>query len=328
MDTVTVAVAPGSGSAEAIERLRAAGRIPVDVELVELSEDGRAEGDAARATVLWLRRAGAWTRFLSSTLDSLPDLRWVHTDTVGINHLPVDDMAARDVTLTNGSGNFARPMAEWVLLAMLAAAKQLPKIVRDSQARIWDDSTTLRELEGSVALLLGLGATNELVAQFAVPFGVEVRAAVRRTRATTPRNVGRLVVGDDWRAELPEADWVVLGVPLTPATERMIDAEALAAMKPGAWLINVARGALVDEDALAAALDSGQIGGAVLDAFVQEPLPTDSTLWARENVVVVPHHTWSSEASWRRMEELFGSQLSRWVRGEPMDNVIDPETGY
>jgi phosphoglycerate dehydrogenase-like enzyme len=179
-----------------------------------------------------------------------------------------------------------------------------------------------------VALLLGFGATNQLVAELAAPFGVEIRAAVRRRREHIPEGVAKLIVGDGWRDELADADWVVLGVPATGATRGMIDAGALAAMREDAWLVNVARGALVDEDALAAALDAGRLGGAVLDAFTTEPLPTASPLWGRENVVVVPHHTWSSPASYRRMEDLFAAQLSRWMRAEPMHNVIDPETGY
>jgi glyoxylate/hydroxypyruvate reductase len=121
---------------------------------------------------------------------------------------------------------------------------------------------------------------------------------------------------------------VVLGLPATDATRGMIDARALAAMRDDAWLVNVARGALVDEDALVQALDAGRLGGALLDAFSTEPLPADSPLWGRDNVVIVPHHTWSSPASYRRMEELFAAQLSRWLRGEPMHNVVHPDTGY
>jgi phosphoglycerate dehydrogenase-like enzyme len=328
MEPITVAVAPHSYSVEAFERLERAGRIPAGTRLVVLGDDGRAGADARDASVLWCRRPGPWGSFLDAALETLPGLRWLHTDTVGVNHLPLAELAGRGITLTNGAGNFARPMAEWVLLAMLAAAKHLPTFVRRSDAGVWEPSPTLRELDGTVALLLGLGATNRIVADLAAPFGVEVRASTRRPRHTVPPGIARMITGEAWRDELPEADWIVLGVPLTDATERMIDDAALGAMKPDAWIINVARGALIDEDALARALDDGRIGGAVLDALVEEPLPSSSPLWGRENVIIVPHHTWSSRQSWERMEGLFASGLSHWAAGEPMQNVIDPETGY
>jgi phosphoglycerate dehydrogenase-like enzyme len=323
-----VVVASPARSARSFARLRAEGLLPEGVQDVALDDDGRPEAGGEGATVLWARRDDAWGRWFDGALDRLPELRWLHVDTVGIDYLPIGRLVERGILLTNGSGNFARPMAEWVLLAMLAAAKRLPWFVRRSDAGTWDPTPTLRELDGTVALLLGFGATNRLVAELAAPFGVEVRAAVRRPRERIPDGVAKLVVGDDWRKELPDADWVVLGLPATDQTQGMIDAGALAAMRQGAWLVNVARGALVDEDALVAALDAGRLGGAVLDAFTTEPLPRASPLWGRDNVVVVPHHTWSSPASYRRMEDLFAAQLSRWLRGEPMHNVIDPQTGY
>jgi phosphoglycerate dehydrogenase-like enzyme len=321
-------VASPARSARSLERLAADGLLPGGVRYVPLDEDGRPEPGGEGATVLWGRRDGAWGRWFGGALDSLPELRWLHVDTVGIDYLPIDRLTERGILLTNGSGNFARPMAEWVLLAMLAAAKRLPWFVRRSDAGVWDPAPTLRELHGTVALLLGFGATNQLVAELAAPFGVEIRAAVRRPRERVPDGVAKLVVGDAWREELAGADWVVLGVPATDETRHMIDTGALEAMPDHAWLVNVARGALVDEEALAAALDAGRLGGAVLDAFATEPLPEASPLWGRDNVIVVPHHTWSSPDSYRRMEDLFAAQLSRWSRGEPMDNVIDPEIGY
>jgi phosphoglycerate dehydrogenase-like enzyme len=325
-----VVVASSAPSEASFRRLRAQGSLPYGARLVTIGDDGRPpEGlDAGTVRVLWARRVGAWGGWVSQALDHLPSLRWVHTDTVGIDHLPVRTLAERGVTLTNGAGNFSRPMAEWVLLAMLAAAKRFGDFVRRSDARVWDPSPMLRELDGTVALLLGLGSTGSLVAELAAPFGVEVRAAVRRPRSQPPAAVDKLVTGSAWREELPEADWVVLGLPATGETRHIIDTDALGAMKPDAWLINPARGVLVDEDALVAALDGGRLGGAVLDAFQTEPLPADSPLWGRDNVVIVPHHTWSSEQSLRRTEDLFAAQVSRWVRGEPMQNVIDPDNGY
>jgi phosphoglycerate dehydrogenase-like enzyme len=169
---------------------------------------------------------------------------------------------------------------------------------------------------------------NGLVAPMAAGFGMDVRAVSRQARAELPAGVTRMVAADRWRDELADTDYVVLGLPLTPATDKIIDAGALAAMKPTAWLVNVARGALVDEDALVRALDEGRIGGAVLDTFAEEPLPQGHPLWGRENVIVVPHFTWSSPRAVERIEELFADQLARWVSGARLANVVDATAGY
>jgi phosphoglycerate dehydrogenase-like enzyme len=219
-------------------------------------------------------------------------------------------------------------MAEWVMLAILAAAKRFPRFVRLSDRGVWDPSPLLNELDGGVVLLLGLGSVNSLVAPMAAAFGMEVRAVSRQARPDLPAGVTRMVAPERWRAELSDVDYVVLGLPLTAATANTIDADALTAMKPTAWLVNVARGALVDEAALVHALDAGQIGGAVLDTFVEEPLPEGHRLWRRENVIVVPHFSWSSPRALRRIEELFAAQLARWLSGTPLANVVDPAAGY
>jgi phosphoglycerate dehydrogenase-like enzyme len=247
---------------------------------------------------------------------------------VGADRLPLDELASRGLVLTNGGDNFARPMAEWVMLAVLAAAKHFPEFVRRSDAGRWDPSPALlAELEGAVLLLLGFGAVGRQAAEMARPFGMDVRA-VARTPREPPAGVSRLVTGAAWRDELPQADYVVCAMPLTRQTRGMVDAAALAAMKPTAWLVNVARGALVDEEALVGALDAGRLGGAVLDAFTTEPLPEDHPLWRRPNVVVVPHHTWSSPRAAERAARLFAAELARFAAGQPLQNRVDPDAGY
>ncbi len=326
MEPIRVASIPPT--ANALERLAAAGLLPGPVELVALDDDGRvAAGSADGVRIMW-RRGWLDARRVAGALEHLPELAWMHSDTVGVEGLPLDRLAERGVVLTNGVGSFTRPMAEWVLLAMLAAAKRLAQFVRASDAGRWERPAPLAELDGSVLLLLGLGSVGRLVAELATPFGVEVRAAVRRPRAQRPRGVAKLVTGPAWRAELPDADFVALALPVTAETQGMLDTAAFAALKPGAWLVNVARGALVDEDALVAALDGGRLGGAVLDAFTTEPLPPGHRLWGRDNVIVVPHFTWSSTRVLDRVEELFAAQLRRWAAGEPLANVVDPTAGY
>jgi phosphoglycerate dehydrogenase-like enzyme len=323
-----VGVAGTRGAQETLAKLSRDGRLARPIRPVAVDKEGRvAPTEAGGVTALW--RPGLKSReWLLAAVDHLPDLAWVHSDAVGVDGLPIAELAARGIILTNGAGSFSRPMAEWVMLAILAAAKRFPRFVRLSDRGIWDPSPLLSELDDGVVLLLGLGSVNSLVAPMAAAFGMDVRAVSRQARAELPAGVTRMVAPDDWRAELAEADYVVLGLPLTPATASILDADALAAMKPTAWLVNVARGALVDEGALIRALDADQIGGAVLDTFVEEPLPEGHPLWRRENVIVVPHFTWSSPHSVDRIDELFATQLARWVSGGPLANVVDATAGY
>jgi phosphoglycerate dehydrogenase-like enzyme len=323
-----VGVAATRRAQKTLTRLDREGQLARGIRPVSVDGDGRVDsGEAAGVTALW--RPGLATReWLLAAVDNLPDLAWVHSDAVGVDGLPVAELAARGITLTNGVGSFSRPMAEWVMLAILSAAKLYPRFVRLSDRGIWDPSPLLRELDDGVVLLLGLGSVNGLVAEMAAAFGMDVRAVSRQARPGLPPGVTRMVAADRWRDELADVDYVVLGLPFTPATDKIIDAAALAAMKPTAWLVNVARGALVDEDALVRALDEGQIGGAVLDTFVEEPLPPGNPLWGRDNVIVVPHFTWSSPRAVERIEELFAAQLARWVSGAPLANVVDATAGY
>ncbi|MHB1503336.1 MAG: D-2-hydroxyacid dehydrogenase [Acidimicrobiales bacterium] len=276
--------------------------------------------------VLW--RYGMTASELTGVLEAMPDIRWIHSDYVGVDDLPLAEIDRRGILLTNGAGTFANPMAEWIVLALLAAAKHLLEFARRSDSGIWDADTTLAELDGKKALLLGLGATGTRAAELLAPFGVELVGSARRRRDYLPTGLSRLVLGDGWRTELASSDFVICTLPLTPATRGIIDTVTLEAMKPGSWLVNVARGDLVDEQALVGALDSGHLGGAVLDAFAQEPLPTDNPLWRRDNVLVLPHHTWSSDRVLQRYRTLFANQLRRFVAGEPLSNVVDLTAGY
>lgn len=326
-----LAIAGPPGVEEALAALVDSGRLDVAVRAVVMASGRPAPSgpgsDTDGVRILW-RQGRASKSWVHGAVDALAELAWLHSDFVGIDTLPVAELARRGVVVTNGVGSYSRPMAEWVVLAMLAAAKELPLFVRRSDAGIWRPSPELTELEGSVALFLGLGSVGSLAAPMAAAMGVEVRGVARSPRPAPPPGVARLVPAAGWRSQLPDSDFVVCALPLTPHTAGMIDAEALRAMKPTAWLINLARGELVDEAALAAALDRGGIGGAVLDAFVEEPLPVGHPLWGRPNVVVVPHHTWSSSRVVERMGDLFASQIHAWVEGRPLRNRVDLAAGY
>jgi len=265
---------------------------------------------------------------LAVVIDRLPHLTWVHSDYVGVDDLDLDMFAKRSIMLSNGAGVASGPIAEWIVLSLLLAAKQLPRFVRQSDDKTWDVGAPLAELTGAVVLMLGLGAIATRAAALLEPFGVEIQASTRQPRHEPPRGVTKLLVGEEWRANLHDADFVVCTLPLTPDTAGILDHAAFAAMKPGAWLVNVSRGAVIDDRALLDALDEGRVGGAVLDAFADEPLPPANPLWGRPNVLVLPHVTWSSAHTLDDFTWRFAAQLERFAGGMAPADLVDLTAGY
>ena len=319
-------VAAPPWAARSLAEMVETGTLETTVRHVVVGDDPVEPADAAGVEVLW--RYHLTPERLEEAIDELPDLRWVHSDYVGVEELPLGKLADRGLMLSNGAGIAARPMAEWVVLGILSAAKELPRFVRQSDAGRWEVGEPLAELKGAVVLFLGLGAVGTLAAAMLEPFGVEVRACTRRPRQEKPPGVSRMVVGDAWRTELGDADYVVCTLPLTAETTNMIDGTALGAMKKGAFLVNVARGGLVDDNALIAALENGQIGGAVLDAFRQEPIEDGHPLWSRPDILALPHVTWSSAHTLDAFKRRFGQQLRGWLHGETPNDLVDLDAGY
>jgi phosphoglycerate dehydrogenase-like enzyme len=319
-------VAAPAWAARGLAEIAEAGVLDALVRHVVVGDEPIDPAAADGVQVLW--RYHLSPQRLTSAIDELPALRWVHSDYVGVEALPLKKLVERGILLSNGAGISARPMAEWVVLSILGAAKELPRFVRQSDAGHWEVGSPLAELDGAVVLLLGLGAVNTLAAAMLEPFGVEIRACTRRPRTDTPRGVTKMVVGDRWRDELADADYVVAALPLTAETTTLLDAAAFGAMKRGAYLVNVARGGLVDDDALVAALDSGHLRGAVLDAFRQEPVPAGHPLWGRPDVLALPHVTWSSSHTLDDFKWRFAAQLRRWLGGDEPVDLVDLDAGY
>lgn len=250
-------------------------------------------------------------------------LVWLNSIYAGLDFLPLELLQQRGVTITNGAGINAVTIAEYVVMGMLTMAKGYREVVRAQVRREWLlDSPGKRELAGSKALLLGYGAIGKLVKARLEAFEVEV-AVVRRSG-------GDGVLGpDEWRARLGEFDWVILAVPATPETDAMIGAAELAAMKADAVLVNIARGAVVDQDALVAALAEKRIGGAFLDVTTPEPLPADHALWGLDNAHVTMHLSGRAQSKmFVRSAERFLANCRRYVAGEPLEPVFDPARGY
>ena len=269
---------------------------------------------------------------LVGLLRAAPGVRWVQARNAGTGEqlgaaLELDADALRDVTVTNVSGIHAGPLAEFALLGLLAFAKRLPELTRDKAAHAWpDDKPTMRVLAGRTVLVVGLGAIGIEVARIAGALGMRV-LGVKRTPTAVP---GVEEVGAPERiAELAaRADDLVVTLPLTEATRGLVDAATLRALRPGAVVANVGRGAVIDEAALVEALRDGHLAGACLDVFTQEPLPPESPLWDLDTVILAPHDAARTDHEDADAAAVFADNLRRRVAGEPLRNVVDPQHRY
>ena len=249
-------------------------------------------------------------------------VRWVQALGQGVDHFPFEYLGDR--TLTCARGVNAVPIAEWVVAMLLTAVKQLPDHWLSEPPRRWV-LADLGSLEGATVGLVGLGSINRAVAERLTPFGCRMVAV---TRSGTPSPVSGVEVTTDVREAVADADHVVLGVPLTPETEHMFDDDLFAAMKPGAHLVNIARGRLVDQDALRRALDGGRLGMASLDVCEPEPLPAGHWLYSHPGVRLSAHVSWSDPGALDRLHAAFTDNLDRWLADEALIDVVDPAAGY
>ncbi len=313
-------VIPGQIAPDVDERLA---KLNVHVDVVGLDQDARMpELEQVDAIVRWHSDE---ERF-RALLDAAPHLRWVHSWAAGVESLPIEVLRQRGIVLTNASGVYAIPIAEWVITAMLMVVKQVHAMHDAQREHRWAEELDLDELAGKTVLILGIGGIGREVARRAAAFGMHVWGT---NRIGAPvQDVERIVTGDAWRELLPLADFVVDTLPLTSETRSMIGAPELAMFKPAAWLINVGRGATVDEPALLDALSTGAIGGAALDAWVEEPLPPEHRAWTTPNLIVWPHHSGSSPANTARGIDLLVENIRRFASGEELLNVVDLEAGY
>jgi phosphoglycerate dehydrogenase-like enzyme len=325
-----------------LERIRAAAP---GARLVTVSVEGLADGPLDDVEVMlrgWLT-SEAFDRLLVRA----PHLTWVHSATSGVERALTPAALERGLVVTNARGVFSRPIAEYVLMMILSVSRRLPQLLELQRERTWQplEGAELRDVTVGI---VGLGSIGRAVGALATAFGCRVVAVRRRpgeggagsggeagpvSADGDDRSFGEAMLervgGPETLPELlAESDFVVLAAPLTPETEDMINDETLAMFKPGAWLINVARGRLIDERALLRALRDGPLGGAVLDTFRDEPLPPMSSFYDLPNVIVTPHTAWSSGRVLDRSVELFCDNLRRFAKGEPLLNVVDPAAGY
>lgn len=257
--------------------------------------------------------------FMTAALKS-PDLKWVQSGAAGFDYPVFGQFVQKGAKLTTSHGQ-AVGMADYVLWGVLDAFQNGAGRRADQAARRWEKQQ-FREIAGSRWLILGFGAIGRGVAERARAFGANV-TAVRRSPAADA--LAEVVAPDRFLDLLPEADVVVLAAPATPQTHHIANAEAFGRMKPGSVFVNVGRGALVDEEALLAALNKGVPEHAVLDVFEVEPLPAESPFWAHPRVTLTPHASGVTSGNVTRNDALFVENLRRYLAGEPLKNEADPK---
>lgn len=328
--TTTVLATPILGvplSRELVARIEAI----EGVSCIRMAADGRVHGDDhesafASAEILLLGSVPA--SVLDHVVSRAPRLRWIHSASAGVDRITTSIVRERRLTVTNARGVFSRPIAEYVVMMSLAIARRLPQLLDLQRERTWQPLRG-RELSELTVGIIGYGSIGEEVAGLLAPFGCRLLATRRHPERGAGEAVNVELYGlDELREVLRASDIVVVAAPLTDETAGMIGAEQLADMREDAWLINIARGRLIDELALRRALESGWIGGAVLDVFSEEPLSPDSPLYRTPNVIITPHTSWASDQVAARTVDLFVDNLRRDRAGEPLRNLVDLDAGY
>ncbi len=260
---------------------------------------------------------------MAHTISRATHMKWLNSVYAGVDGMPLELLAERGVTVTNGAGINAITIAEYVIMGMLTVAKGYREVVHAQDRHEWlHDSPGKVELFGSKALLLGYGAIGKLIEERLTGFGVET-TVVRRT--SSPGILGP----NEWRERLGEFDWVILAVPATAETEQMIGATELSFMKETAVIVNIARGSVIDQDALISALKDRRIAAAFLDVTDPEPLPEDHPLWTLDNAHITMHLSGRAQTlMFNRAGQRFLENLHRYRNGSTLNHCVDLDLGY
>jgi phosphoglycerate dehydrogenase-like enzyme len=260
-------------------------------------------------------------------------LRWIHSTAAAVHQLIFPELVNSDIILTNAREVHGPVVAEHVMALIFALAKKIPASARLQEKHVWgqqilwDELPRIREIAGATVGMVGLGSIGLPVVRSAKALGmrvIAVREHPEKGSAGADAVFGEAQIDDVFR----QADYIVLAAPVTASTKAMVNKERLALMKPDACLINVGRGPLVDEPALATALREKKIGGAALDVFPKEPLAADSPLWDVPNLLITPHTAALTDKLWERQYALFSENLRRYLKGEALLAIVDKRKGY
>ncbi len=266
-------------------------------------------------------------------IQAAKQLRWIHSTAAAVHQMMTPELRASNIVVTNARDVHGPVVAEHAIALAFALAKRIPQAVRYqgqkhwAQHDLWNERPRPRELRGATMTIVGLGAIGTPLACLAKSLGMHVVGV--REHPERGSEVADVVHGfEDLNQALSASDFVVLAVPVTPKTRQLMNGERLARLKPDAYLINVGRGVLIDEAALADALRSNSFGGAALDVTTEEPLAVDSPLWEMPNILITPHIAGLTEKMWERHYEHYTRNLRRFLAGEQLLWVVDNQKGY
>jgi phosphoglycerate dehydrogenase-like enzyme len=304
-------------------------RLGMPLELVVLPADpeGRlSDADSSRLGLAFFSSDifPTYSRQFFSTVRKCPALQWLHVFNAGIDHPIYTEMLQRGVRLTTSAGSTAEPIAQTAITGLLMLARNFPRWLAAQRERRWDPMRPPdfpHDLVGQTALVLGLGSIGSEIARLAQALGLKV-IGIRRSPQQPGEPVDELHPPQKLAELLPRADWLIVTCPLTTETRGLIDAAMLARLPQGARIINVARGEIIDETALIAALRERRLGGAYLDVFEKEPLPAESPLWDLPNVLVTPHNSAAAAGNDERVYRMFIANLERWHHGKALSNEV------
>jgi phosphoglycerate dehydrogenase-like enzyme len=273
------------------------------------------------------------SRLSAEIVENAPRLKWVHSTAAAVGILPLKELAARSIAVTNSRGIQAATMAEFVIGGLLVISRRFHLMLEAQRERQWIQNELTRDvwpwsLRGRRMTIVGLGTIGREVAHRAHAFGMRVTAIRRKVAEVKPPFVERIAGPEQLEDALRGCDVLVISAPSIAETDRLISAGRLALLNRGAIVINVARGKIIDETALIAALRSGHLGGAVLDVFEHEPLEPQNPLWSLPNVIISPHVSGVRADHWDDVIDLFSENLQRFERGEPLLNIVDVHAGY
>ncbi|RVT81698.1 D-2-hydroxyacid dehydrogenase [Rhodobacteraceae bacterium CCMM004] len=278
--------------------------------------------EAVRPQIVYAFKIGR-RPFPRDALFAAPSVAWVQNSGAGVDHLVPWDAA--QVTVTNASGVHGELMAQYTAWAILNHRLGLPVYARRQGEQVWEKGR-FHSVRGQTLAIVGFGRIGGEIGRVARALGLHVIGV--RTRPEPSDHADEVVGADALHAALGRADYVSVVLPMTEGNRGLIGERAIAAMKPGAYLINTGRGGIVDETALLAALRAGHLSGATLDVFATEPLPAEDPLWSAPGVTILPHIT-GDPADWkRRVTEMFCDNLENWMAGHPLFNTVDPDRGY
>lgn len=302
-------------------------KLPHEVVALPADKDARlSDADVARGEIAFYSQDlnPSHGRQFFSAVRKGPNMKWIHVFNIGVDHPIYTEMLERGVHVTTSAGTTAQPISQTALTGMLMLSRGFPHWLKAQAECRWDPlrlQLSPRDLPGQTVLVYGMGGIGAEFARLAKALGMRV-IGVRRSPIKAGDLVDEMHMPDQLDALLPRADWLMLASPLTPETRKLINAERLALLPKGAYILNISRGEVIDEAAMIAALQSGHLAGAYLDVFEQEPLPTESPLWNLPNVIVTPHNSTSSNGNERRVFDCFTSILEQFKNGGPMTNEV------